>query len=192
MNRLHGRFDIANDDYLYVLSTFVFEPARWNARFGWRPMVAQEKLALFYAWREVGRRMNIKNTPADYAEFERFNVEYERANFRYSDANRRVADATRDMFLSWFLPKPLWKLGEPAVYAMLDEPLLNAFGYPKPSAEMRRLVEGAMKLRGRLVRLLPERRKPLLRTALKRPSYPQGYQIEELGPKIEEASIQKF
>ena len=27
-----------NEDFLYVLSTFVFEPIRWNARFGWRPL----------------------------------------------------------------------------------------------------------------------------------------------------------
>src|SRR5262245_13839552 len=48
MNQLHGRFQIANDDFLYVLSTFIYEPIRWNARFGWRPMCANEKLALFH------------------------------------------------------------------------------------------------------------------------------------------------
>src|SRR6185312_9226410 len=26
MNALHGRFNIANEDFLYVLSTFIFEP----------------------------------------------------------------------------------------------------------------------------------------------------------------------
>src|SRR5437588_3893226 len=75
MNQIHGRFAIANSDYLYVLSTFVFEPIRWNARFGWRPMCVQERLAQFYFWREVGRRMNIKDLPATYEEFERYNVE---------------------------------------------------------------------------------------------------------------------
>ena len=30
MNELHARFRIANEDFLYVLSTFVFEPLRWN------------------------------------------------------------------------------------------------------------------------------------------------------------------
>ena len=34
MNAIHARFAIANEDMLYVLSTFVFEPIRWNAR--WR------------------------------------------------------------------------------------------------------------------------------------------------------------
>jgi hypothetical protein len=60
MNQLHGRFDIPNDDFLYVLSTFVYEPIRWNARFGWRPLCEQERLGYFHFWREVGRRMNIK------------------------------------------------------------------------------------------------------------------------------------
>jgi len=184
MNRLHGRFPIANEDYLYVLSTFIFEPVRWNARFGWRRMVEQERLAMFYYWREVGRRMNIKDIPADYAAFERYNAEYERAHFRYAETNRRVAASTRDMFLGWFLPRPLRRLGEPAVYAMMDEPLLDAFGFPKPSPRMRQLVEGALKLRARLTRLLPERMRPRLRTGPRRPTYPQGYRVEELGPEV--------
>src|SRR5436190_13152794 len=102
MNQLHGRFDISNDDFLYVLSTFIFEPIRWNARFGWRLMCEQERIAMFQFWREVGRRMNIKDIPAEYDVFERFNVEYEKTNFRYPDANHRVGAATRDLFLSWF------------------------------------------------------------------------------------------
>src|SRR5437016_8109604 len=54
MNQLHGRFAIANADFLYVLSTFLFEPIRWNARFGWRVFCEHERLAMFYFWREVG------------------------------------------------------------------------------------------------------------------------------------------
>ena len=63
MNRIHGRFEISNEDFLYVLSSFVFEPIRWNARFGWRPLIEAEKLATFEFWREVGRRMAIKEIP---------------------------------------------------------------------------------------------------------------------------------
>ena len=36
MNQIHGRFAIANEDFLYVLSAMVLEPIRWNERFGWR------------------------------------------------------------------------------------------------------------------------------------------------------------
>ncbi|MDQ3659687.1 MAG: hypothetical protein M3454_01235 [Actinomycetota bacterium] len=48
MNQIHDRFSIANDDLLYVLSTMMLEPLRWNERFGWRPMLEIERLATFY------------------------------------------------------------------------------------------------------------------------------------------------
>jgi hypothetical protein len=57
MNQIHARFHIANQDFLYVLSTFVLEPIRWNTRFGWRPMTGWERLGWFRFWLEVGRRM---------------------------------------------------------------------------------------------------------------------------------------
>lgn len=183
MNHIHSRFSISNDDFLYVLSANVFEPIRWNARFGWRPMCEQERLGTYYFWRQVGRRMNIKAVPEDYGSFERFNVDYEREHFRYSEANRRIGEATRDLFLSWYpLPKPLRPLGEQAVYALIDESLLEAFGFPKPSAAIRRTVEGALKLRARVLRLMPPRRRPRVRTEMRHRTYPNGYRIEELGP----------
>jgi hypothetical protein len=182
MNRIHGRFEIANDDFLYVLSTFVYEPVRWIARFGWRDTVEQERLAFFHFWRETGRRMNIREIPDDYEAFERFNVEYERANFAFTEASRRVAEATRAMFLDWFLPRPLHWLGEPAVHALMDERLLAAFRFPEPGRALRRLVESALRTRSRVVRLLPERKSPRLRSGMRHRTYPQGYRTGELGP----------
>ena len=181
MNRIHGRFEIANEDFLYVLSTFVFEPIRWNERFGWRRLVEQERLATFETWRQIGRRMNIRDIPPTYAELERFNREYEGRRFRFSEAGARVARATRAMFLAWFplLPR---RVGERAISAVLDEPLLDAVGFSRPSTVERRAVEGALRLRSRAVRLLPPRREARLRTRLRRRSYPGGYRIETLGP----------
>jgi hypothetical protein len=65
MNALHGRFNIRNEDFLYVLSTFVFEPIRWNQRFGWRRMIESECLAMFHFWGEVGKRMSIQDIPEE-------------------------------------------------------------------------------------------------------------------------------
>ncbi len=187
MNRLHGRFAISNADYLYVLSTFVFEPIRWMDRFGWRAMVPNEKLGLFYFWRAIGRRMNIKDIPKEYAELERYNRAYERTHFRYTPANHGVAARLRDTFLGWFLPAPVRRLGQPFVYAMMDEPLLEAFGFPKPAPALRRLVEESLRARARLVRELPERRRPRQRTqgGIRHRTYPHGYRIEDLGPRID-------
>ena len=95
MNQIHGRFRIANEDFLYVLSTFVFEPIRWIDRYGWRPMCSEERHAMFHFWREVGGRMGIADLPEDYAGFDTFNRTYERDHYRYSDTNRRIGEATR-------------------------------------------------------------------------------------------------
>ncbi|MGH2995752.1 MAG: oxygenase MpaB family protein [Gaiellaceae bacterium] len=184
MNRLHGRHPIANDDYLYVLSAMVLEPIRWNERFGWRALVDQERQAAFHFWRRVGRMMGIDEIPATLEELDAFNRRYEEERFAFTDEGRRVGIATRDLFVSWFpwLPR---RLGHRAIYALLDERLLDAFGFPHPTAAERRAVEGALRARARLVRLLPPRRKPRLRTELRRRSYPSGYRIEELGPHVD-------
>ena len=181
MNRIHGRFAITNEDFLYVLSSFVFEPIRWNARFGWRPLIETEKLATFEFWREVGRRMAIEEIPEHYGEFERFNEEYERREFRPTEASRRVGSATRDMFLAWFPGLPR-RLGAPAIHALLDEPLLEAFGFPRPPRTVRAAVEAALRARARAVALLPPRRRPRLRVRRRTRTYGRDWALEELGP----------
>jgi hypothetical protein len=181
MNQIHGRFPIANEDFLYVLSSMVFEPIRWNARFGWRPLVEQERLATFYFWREVGRLMNLQDIPESYEALEAFNVQFERERFAPTAAGHRVAAAMIQMFVRKLpgLPK---RPGARAIYALLDDVLLDALALPRPTPAERRAVEGALRLRARAVRLLPPRRKPRLRTKIPRRSYPRGYRIEELGP----------
>ncbi len=181
MNQLHGRFAIANDDYLYVLSTFVFEPIRWNARFGWRPMCDQERLAQFYFWREVGRRMNIQDLPDDPETFERFNREYEKTHYRYTESNHRIGEATLALFCGWF-PRVLSSLVRQAMLAMMDEPVRSAFGFPRPWPGVAGLMRAGMGLRARVLRRLPPRRRPRLRTERRSHTYPDGYVIERLGP----------
>jgi len=181
MNRIHERFAITNEDFLYVLSSFVFDPIRWNARFGWRPLIETEKLATFEFWRQVGQRMAIKEIPERYEEFERFNEEYERREFRSTEAARRVGAATRDMFLAWFPGLPR-RLGAPAIHALMDEPVLEAFGFPRPSRGVRTAVEAALRTRARAVALLPPRRRPWLRVERRTRTYGRGWRLEELGP----------
>jgi len=184
MNRIHGRFEIANEDFLYVLSSFVFEPIRWNARFGWRPLIETEKLATFEFWREVGRRMAIRDIPDEYAELERFNEEYEREHFRRTEATERVGLATRDLFLSWFPGLPR-RFGSQAIYALMDERLLDAFGFPHPPHALRTAVESTLRTRGRVVPLLPPRRSPRLRTRRRTRTYGREWRLEALGPELE-------
>lgn len=181
MNQIHAHFNIPNEDFLYVLSTFVFEPIRWNARFGWRRMREQERLAFFYFWRAVGARMGIRDIPADYAAFEQFNRATEQARFSYAESNMRIGSATRELFASWF---PFWlrPLVRRVIHAMLDEPVREAFGFPQASRTLRATVSVALRLRALVLRVLPRRRTPRLRTQMVHPSYPQGYQLNQIGP----------
>jgi hypothetical protein len=181
MNRIHGRFEITNEDFLYVLSSFVYEPIRWNERFGWRPLIETEKLATFEFWCQVGRRMAIREIPESFDEFRRFNEEYERREFRRTEASERVGTATRDMFLAWFpgLPKGL---GAPAIYALMDDRLLAAFGFPRPPRALLAAVQAALKARARAVAVLPPRRRPRLRVRRRTRTYGRDWRLEELGP----------
>ena len=182
MNQIHGRSTIANEDFIYVLSTLVLEPWRWIRRFGWRPAHDNERLATFHFWREVGSLMNITGIPEDYDELVRFNVEFETNRFGYTEAGRRVAIAMIEMFVGRIVGLPK-RIGARAVYALLDEPLLEALDLPRPTAFERRAVEGSLRMRARTIRLLPRPSRPRLRTEMARPTYPHGHRVEELGPQ---------
>lgn len=181
MNHAHSRFDISNDDYLYVLSTFLYEPVRWMDRFGWRKMTENEKLASYYFWYEIGTRMGIREIPESYEKFEQFACHYERDNFRFAETNQRIGTATRDLFVSWmpgiFTPLVRW-----GIYALLDDAMLASFGFPRPFPFMRKLVNGALKMHGWVVRILPARRRPNFFTDRRNRTYPGGYEIAKLGP----------
>lgn len=181
MNQLHGRFEIANDDFLYVLSTFVFEPIRWIDRYGWRRLCDQERHAMFHFWRAVGRRMSIRDIPVSFVDFEAFNHAYEREHFRYSETNHRVGVATRELFVSWF-PRVLAPFVRHSIHALLEDRLLEGFGFPQAPWLWRWLVPAGLRWRARALRWLPRRSRPLLRTAMKHRSYPKGYGVDELGP----------
>ncbi|MGB2875282.1 MAG: oxygenase MpaB family protein [Gaiellaceae bacterium] len=181
MNQIHARFEIANEDFLYVLSTFVFEPIRWNKRFGWRLMVEAERLATFHCWREIARRMNIRDLPETYEALERFNIEYEGRHFARSEQTRRVGSDGRELFAAWF-PRPLRPAVRRGIYALLDERLREAFGFPPPPSVLRKTVAAGLQARAKALRVFPPRRRPRLRTRLRRRAYPGGWSIETLGP----------
>ena len=125
--------------------------------------------------------MAIKDIPAQYAEFERFNVEYEREQFRLAEASARVGAATRDLFLSWFPFVPR-RLGEQSIYALIDERLLDAFGFPASLAiDAAARGVGPPRQEPRVASTPPSAQAaPAHRDAPR--SYRAGYRIDELGP----------
>lgn len=181
MNWAHSHYKISNEDYLYVLSTFIYEPVRWINKFGWRTLCEVEKKGYYCFWREVGERMGIKDIPPSYEEFERFNIAYEQRYFRFTESNQRVGSSTRDLFTSW-LPGIFTPLVRQGIYALLDDSMLRSFGFPKPFPGMRTFVQSTLKLRGKIIRFLPPRAEPHFFTDEKNRTYPAGYAIQKLGP----------
>lgn len=157
INQMHARYDISDDDLRYVLSTFVVVPKRWIDDYGWRALTRTEVDASVAYYRELGRRMNIKDLPTTYAEFADLMDTYEREHFAFDEGARRVADSTLAL-LSSFYPRAARRLVDLSSRALMDEPLLAAFGYDVPSPRVRRATAAALRARARVVGLLPPRR----------------------------------
>lgn len=183
INRAHGRYAISNDDMLYVLSTFVYEPIGWLDRFGWRPLHENERLAAYHYYRAVGSRMGIKDIPGGYHEFAEFKRDYEDRHFVYSGTNRRIGDYTVGLFAGWF-PSFLHPAINLGVRAMLDEPMLRAFGFDPAPSWLTAAANATLKARAGALRLAPPRRKSTLGTATGNrtyPGFPDGYRLSDLG-----------
>ncbi|WP_132992880.1 oxygenase MpaB family protein [Gordonia zhaorongruii] len=181
INQMHRAYDISNDDMLYVLSTFVVVPKRWLDDYGWRKLTYDEVVASTNYYRELGRHMNIKNIPESYDAFAVLMDEYEGEHFAYDEGGRRVADLTLNL-LTTFYPKPARPAVREFSKALMDDPLLDAFGYRKPSRFVVAASRRAMRARAAVVRLLPPRRKPQgFGDTSRMKSYPDGYEIESLG-----------
>ena len=97
INQMHGMYDISNEDFRYVLATFVVVPKRWIDDFGFRRLSPNEIAATTNYYIELGRRMAIKDIPEAYAGFERLLDDYEREHFAFDAGGRRVADSTLDL-----------------------------------------------------------------------------------------------
>jgi hypothetical protein len=68
------------------------------------------------------------------------------------------------------------------IHALLDNEMIDAFGFPRRSKLMRKFAPAALGLRAAFAALLPGRRGPRLRTEICQPTYPDGYVIQQLGP----------
>jgi hypothetical protein len=184
INRLHGRYSITNDDMLYVLTTFIYDPIDWLDRFGWRRLTEHERLAAFHFYREVGLRMGIRDIPTDFAEFRRFKDEYEPANFVYSDTNRRIGEYTIGLFASWF-PRPLRPAARLSVRGMLEPAMLTAFGLKPAPRWVGALGRAGLRARAMVIRVVfpPRRQSELAMMPQNRTyrGYPDGYTPSDLG-----------
>jgi hypothetical protein len=180
MNALHGRYDISNEDFLYVLSAFTFVPIYWHEQFGWRKPTPHENLANYYFWVEVGKRMGIQNIPDSYEAFEQFHKDYEAQYFDYSDSNHAIAEHSIKVFCGWY-PALFTPIIREGIYTFMDERLRQAFGYPKPHSILETVIHSVFKFGSWCIRFMPPRKQPFSLTNQPNRTYKQGYEIEQLG-----------
>ena len=182
LNRIHGHYGIPNHEFRYVLATTLVGPKRFIDRYGYRPLHPHEVEAMTRVTTRLGRLMGIKDLPATYADYERLLDDYEAERFAPDPANTRVAEASIRIVTNWY-PRPLRPLVRRVTIAMLDEPLRVALGLPRQPAWLVGAADLMVRLRGRVLRLLPPRAadRPYRHDA--RRTYPFGYSLADLGPR---------
>jgi hypothetical protein len=183
INQMHAAYDISNDDMRYVLCTFVAVPIRWMDDYGYRPFTEVEKVASANYYRQLGRHMAIHDIPETWQAFTATMDAYETTSFAYDDGARAVAEAT--LALLEELP-PNDRLPSALVrrmsFALMDEPLLDAFRFPHPHPAVRLAVRAGLKARAQVVRRMPPRREPRhLRDLPSIRLYADGYDIATMG-----------
>lgn len=182
LNRIHGHYGIPNHEFRYVLATTLVGPKRFIDSYGWRDLHPHEITAMTKLTIRLGQLMGIKDLPATYAEFEQLHDAYEAEHFAYDPANTRVAEASIRIVTNWYPPlvRPLVRR---ITLAMLDAPLLAALGIKRQPRWLEQAATTAIRLRGRVIRYLPPRRKdnPYLHDSSR--TYPFGYKISDLGPR---------
>ena len=181
INKIHGFYHIENEDFLFVLSTFIFLPIQWVDAYGWRKTTSNERVALFNFFREVGERMNIQNIPSSLEAFHEFIIGYERNNFITNDTNTQVGNATVNIVKGWmpFFARPFVL---PVMKCLLDKSMLSALGYSYPPSLLKVAVNAAMKIRAFGLRFITFKKYPSFVTIEKNKTYPDGYKIKDLGP----------
>jgi len=149
VNWLHSHYQISNGEYLFTLSLFILEPIKWAKQFGWRELSPLECQAFFVFWKEIGKRMNIKDIPETLEDFMRFHIAYSEENMIPNTTNRDVAGYTIDELLH-SVPTTfgIKALATRILICILDEPIRVSMMQPAQPKYLRLLSRGLLKASG--------------------------------------------
>lgn len=154
LNAAHARHAIPNQDFVYVLTSFVTEPARVIARCGKRPLSPLELAAASVFWREVGARMGIRDIPRSFAAMQRFQAEYEAAHRGPALSNQRTAEGAL-AGISRLAPAPLRRAVREMVLALLDPDVRRACGLDDGGKPVGLVLDCVLSARRKLFSWLP-------------------------------------
>ncbi|KAH9808682.1 hypothetical protein DFH28DRAFT_1226336 [Melampsora americana] len=151
LHRIYGSA-ISQDDLLFTLCLFVFEPCRYIDWLEWRASTQLEKHARFVLWREIGVRMGIINIPETPQALADWLAEYRLKAVVFSDTNASVGEATINLFLRPY-PAILRPMLRRAMIVLIPEDIREAFRWPASSpAYLYSLIPWIFRLRAFFIR----------------------------------------
>ena len=176
MNQSHSHFVISNEDFLFVLTTFILDPIDWIEQFGWRKLIGIEKEAIFWFWYNIAKLMGLKDIPTSLTDMRTYSDNYIAHTFRQTEDTVAVADATVQIAKNW-LPKQLHFAVRPSLATFFDDQTLTALGLKKPPVYIKALVRQSLKARALAMKTTRFEARPIgSRT------YPDGFNIDRLAP----------
>ena len=69
LNKIHGFYNIPNEEFLHTLSTFIYDVVGFIDEYGWRPLSENEKLAIYHTYVQMGEMMKIQDITDTYERF---------------------------------------------------------------------------------------------------------------------------
>lgn len=177
LNNMHRRWPIANDDYLYVLATFIVVPVRFADQYGARATTDVEKEAIAAFYRQVGQLMGIHDLPDGYRAAAEVLDRYEAANAAPSPAGAALLAATTHVAAAR-LPRPLRSHTAAIIALLLPDHICAALSLPIPTARARWALRQVMALRRWARHLRPGPPKPVFTAGVSgKTVYPAGYDL---------------
>lgn len=146
LNKIHGMYNIPNEEFLYTLSGFIFELRTFIDNYGWRKLSRKEELAIFYTYRQMGKLMQIKDIPDSLEEYETWKLAYEKEHQAYSENNHLVSEGLM-RGLKQMLPPVLGPFLLPFILSLIDKQYSELLGYRYPNIVTRSFFKGMMWLR---------------------------------------------
>ncbi|KAK9896084.1 hypothetical protein P389DRAFT_210898 [Cystobasidium minutum MCA 4210] len=155
INWLHDRWKkhIKQEDLLFTLSLFIFEPIDFLQKYEWRELCELEKQALFLFWAEIGARMGIENIPSTMQELWNWKEQYASETMVPSETGANVAALTMDVLVA-SLPGFLKPLGREAGKVFVEPRVMEAFGWKRAPAIFYWLVPALLRIRACILRNL--------------------------------------
>ncbi|EGG11132.1 uncharacterized protein MELLADRAFT_26370, partial [Melampsora larici-populina 98AG31] len=130
INFLHSIYStsISQDDLLFTLSLFIFEPLRLIDQFEWRTSTELEKYSRFVLWSHIGQKMGIKHLPSNPDDLLNWLKVYKSKAVVFDPSNVKLGEATINLFARPY-PKFLKPFLRKSIIYFLPDDIREAFGW---------------------------------------------------------------